>query len=112
MKVTAFTLIVLLLTASVLLIQYAIFLEINPETLIIREYRKSSTFHLRVDRAIYQTLSLMEGNKDPDQIEDIHYYITDGDKTFTNIPNGEVDFFKEEEYFAFENGQWSVGENT
>ena len=112
MKVTAFTLIVLLLTASVLLIQYAIFLEINPETLIIREYRKSSTFNLRVDRAIYQTLSLMEGNKDPDQIEDIHYYITDGDKTFTNVPNGEVDFFKEEEYFAFENGQWSVGENT
>ena len=113
-KVAAFLLVVIFITAAVLQAQYVLYLDINPESLFIKEYKNSESFYNRVHSAFFETIALIEENQEISQDVDFYYYVTDGEKKHSNTKNTERSFFQqyEEGFYAYENGEWKVGENT
>ncbi len=111
---------VVLITAIVLQGQYIFLSELNPEALIIKEYKHSDEFQREVRGAIFQTRDLLEYSEE--DVEDIlqkkveyYYYISDGkDRTYSNVENSNKAFFQQYKnaFYGLEKGRWEVGENT
>ncbi|MCR1897905.1 HAMP domain-containing histidine kinase [Irregularibacter muris] len=118
-KIIAFILTIVLVTAMVLQGQYMLYLGLNPESLLIKEYKASESFHRQVDIAISQTISRLENPEGIPEEVDYYYYITDGKEkgkeiTYTNAPEQNRNFFEKHEnaFYALEKGEWSVGKGT
>ena len=111
---------VVLITAIVLQGQYIFLSELNPEALIIKEYKHSDEFQREVRGAIFRTRDLLEYPEE--DVEDIlqqkveyYYYISDGkDRTYTNVENSNKAFFQQykDAFYGLEKDKWEVGENT
>jgi len=103
--------------ASVLLMQILIMANtgINPECLIIKQYKDSYDFKYNYVNAAYDDMyqTLVEGMQMPSDAN-YYYYISDGKKTYTNSKDTNRAFFSQfnNAFFAFENGKWSFGKNT
>lgn len=112
-KIVAFILVVIFITAAVLQIHYALNLNINPESLFVEDYKDSEEFYYRVDEAFFQTIGLIEREEKPLD-SNFFYYITDGEKEYSNTENPSRSFFQKHEdaFYGFEKGNWITGENT
>ena len=113
-KISAFLLVMLCLSLSVVLAQYGMYSDLNPETLLVDEYRQSSAFQQEVSGAFMEAESIMQGGSEPQEKLSYYYYISDGSMSYSNaVGEGKAFFEKyDKAFYSFENGIWSVGANT
>lgn len=114
-KIISFVLTVIFITAMILQVQYISYLNINPEVLLVKEYKNSEDFFQSyVYNASSEVTSLITNNgKIPENVK-FYYYITDGKKSYSNVKNANKSFFEKYDnaFYACEKGMWSVGKNT
>ena len=114
-KITAFILVIILITVSVAQVQRFIYRDFEIESSFVKEYKDSEDFVTdRVINAFHQTTDLIKsGNKIP-QNSGFYYYVTDGTKTFSNTENINKSFFEKYSNACYinEKGLLSFGKNT
>lgn len=113
-KVTAFILVVILISGSVSLLLYSKYAGSDIEPLFEKEFKNSETFFGNyVNPALLDAEEVIRTGEDPLK-KDYYYYISDGKKTWSNTKNTDRQFFEnyDRAFFAFENGQNAYGENT
>jgi signal transduction histidine kinase len=114
-KTAVFILTVIMIVLTVVLFQLVSYNDIIPESLIIREYKKSEYFLTHeVKNAWYEVTSLMEKNEEVPESVHYYYFISDGEKTYSNVEGKDKNFFKqfEKAFYSYEKGTWTIGENT
>jgi len=114
-KIIAFILVVIFITAAVVQFQYISYQNIIPESLFIKEYKESEDFlYYQVSNTLHEVTSTIESGEDVPKDSTYYYYVTDGEKTYSNTQNKDKSFFEKYEnaFFALENGSWTVGKNT
>ncbi|WFA09335.1 HAMP domain-containing sensor histidine kinase [Tissierella sp. Yu-01] len=121
-KLIAFILTVILISTAITLLLYVDIKGYNPETIIVSEYKDSSTgFSQDVSDAFHRTYWLMRdrelGNEGEITLpENINYffYITDGETILTNREDYSREQFAKykESFFAYEKGRMAYGEDT
>ena len=112
-KFVAFSLAVLLITASMVQITYIYNSDINPEVVFVEDYTQSETFiDGKLSRAIRVVINhFINDTEIITQEPDYLYYITDGEKTNHNASL--EDILKHEKYlYQYVNQEWYYGENT
>ena len=114
-KVIVFILVVISITQVILQLQYLVYQKINPECLLVSEYKDSDTF---MNEYVYNALNspslVIVGGSEMPKHTDYLYYFTYDNKTYTNTQNTDKKFFEhyDNAFYAFEKGVWSVGKNT
>ncbi len=113
-KVIAFILVVICITAAVVQAQYLTYQNPKLEALFVKEYKDSDDFLQNYAYNAIESASLMLNGKDKLQNSSFYYYISDGEKTYSNTENKDRSFFQQygSAFYAFEKGAWSFGENT
>ncbi|MBP1743544.1 MAG: hypothetical protein H6Q58_522 [Firmicutes bacterium] len=114
-KISAFLVVMLCLSLSVVLAQYGMYKDLNPETLLAKEYRQSSTFNQdEVYSAFMEAEAIIVRGEAPQESLPYYYYISDGSRTYSNAGDAGKAFFEkyDKAFYSFENGVWSVGTNT
>jgi signal transduction histidine kinase len=95
--------------------QFVSYKDIIPESLIIREYSKSEYFLTHeVRNAWYEINSVMEKRGEVPETAHYYYFISDGEKTYSNVEGKDKNFFKQFDnaFYSYEKGSWTIGENT
>jgi len=115
-KFIAFILTVLLLTATVLQVQYLAYQGLDVEPYFRKKYNESMKFSNEIWYAFHLAMNLIErgeGYQVPEDI-DFYYYIDDGDKKYTNAPGEDKSFFAQNDqaFYAYEKGELTLGTNT
>ena len=113
LKFIAFTLTVILITASIVQMNYVYNSDINPEVVFVEDYTQSEAFiSNKLSRAIREVSNHFINDTEIIRPEPEYlYYITDGEKTKNNASL--TDILEHEKYlYLFENEQWKHGENT
>lgn len=114
-KTAVFILTVILIVLTVAQFQFVSYNEIIPESLIISEYSKSEYFLTQeVRNAWYEINSMMENRGEVPEYAHYYYFISDGEKTYSNVEGKDKNFFKQfdKAFYAYEKGAWTIGENT
>jgi hypothetical protein len=85
-KFIAFTLAVLLITASMIQLTYINNSDVNPEIIFVEEYTQSETFiYRKLSRSIHEVINhFINDTEIITQEPEYLYYITDGEKTKHN----------------------------
>lgn len=115
-KIIAFILTVTLAAAAWMQIVFIASQDINPECLIIKEYKDSYSFVngyvYDAYARVYDALSEEDIKIPSDRV--YYYYASNGQKTYTNVENTKKAFFAQysDAFFACEKGEWTFGENT
>ena len=112
-KFIAFSLTVVLITASMVMMNLIYDSEVNPEVLFVENYVQSETFvYGKLSRAVRDVINHFVNDTESIKPEPEYlYYITDGEKAKYNA--GLDDILEHEKYlYLYENEQWSYGENT
>jgi signal transduction histidine kinase len=114
-KIIVFLFTVILAAAAWMQLLFISSQEINPECLIIKEYKDSFSFeNSYVDNAYtHVSRTLLEGEAMPLNA-DYYYYVNDGKKSYSNVKSTNRAFFAQygDSFYAYENGEWTFGENT
>lgn len=110
--------VVILLTASMVQLLYMAYLDINPESILVKEFKDSQTeFIPEFDNAIYWTYDFVENYQNyrglPEDIDYVFYVKGDGIET-TNSKTYTKEFFSsfKDAFFSYENGVITLGDNT
>ncbi|MEQ8156378.1 MAG: HAMP domain-containing sensor histidine kinase [Clostridiaceae bacterium] len=113
-KITAFLLVVILITAAVAQMQYIAYKSISMERLFVSEYRDSTSFSRDFYNAFNQVKTAMEKGSAVSGDSGFYYYITDGSKVLSNAQNTDKSFFEQFDkgFYAFEKGVWLAGKNA
>jgi len=114
-KAAVFILTVIMITLTVAQFQFISYNDIIPESLIIREYSKSEYFLTQeVRNAWYEINSMMENRGEVPEYAHYYYFISDGEKTYSNVEGKDKNFFKQfdKAFYSYEKGTWTIGENT
>lgn len=128
-KFTAFLLVVIIITSSVVETMYVLGVDTNFESLFYKEYKDSDSFYYEVRGAYNDALSILRDHakesvevktQSNEAIREIkrdiqyYYYISDGKNVYTNAPSKDKSYFKQfdEAFYAYENGNWTFGKNT
>lgn len=113
-KTIAFILVVIAITTVIVEIQYIVYKNINTEVLFIEQYKDSDEFITKYFANAERTCLAITNNKKVQQDIKFYYYITDGDKTYSNTENTDKSFFEryDSAFYAFEKGVKTVGKNT
>ena len=112
-KFIAFTLAVLLITASMIQLTYIYNSDINPEIIFVEEYTQSETFiYRKLSRSIHEVINhFINDTEIITQEPEYLYYITDGEKTKHNASLEEL--LEHEKYlYQYVNHEWYYGANT
>lgn len=112
-KVVAFFLVVLLITAAVVQMQYLFCLRKNPEVLFVKEYKESGEFDRKVNNTFLQIIECIENEQEIGKDADFYYYIADGNKEYSNVENPSKNFFEqyEDTFYGLEKGNWEQGKH-
>nr|WP_300094816.1 HAMP domain-containing sensor histidine kinase [Sedimentibacter sp.] len=114
-KTAVFILTVIMITLTVAQFQFISYNNIIPESLIIREYSKSEYFITQeVRNAWYEINALMENRGEVPKSAHYYYFISDGEKTYSNVERKDKYFFAQfdKAFYSYEKGEWTIGENT
>jgi len=114
-KTAVFILTVILIVLTVVQFQFVSYNDIIPESLIIREYSQSEYFLTQeVRNAWYEINSVMENRGEVPKSAHYYYFISDGEKTYSNVEGKDKNFFKQfdKAFYSYEMGTWTIGENT
>jgi signal transduction histidine kinase len=114
-KTAVFILTVILIVLTVVQFQFVSYNDIIPESLIIREYSRSEYFLTQeVRNAWYEINSVMENRGEVPKSAHYYYFISDGEKTYSNVEGKDKNFFKQfdKAFYSYEMGTWTIGENT
>lgn len=114
-KTAVFILTVIMIVLTVAQFQLVSYNDIIPESLIISEYNKSEYFiNQEVRNAWYEVTSKMENKEEVPESVHYYYFISDGEKTYSNVEGKDKNFFKQfdKAFYSYENGSWTIGENT
>lgn len=114
-KTAVFILTVILIVLTVVQFQFVSYNDIIPESLIIREYSQSEYFLTEeVRNAWYEINSVMENRGEVPKSAHYYYFISDGEKTYSNVEGKDKNFFKQfdKAFYSYEMGTWTIGENT
>ncbi|MDF2616499.1 MAG: hypothetical protein K0Q47_1154 [Sedimentibacter sp.] len=114
-KTAVFILTVIMIVLTVAQFQFVSYKDIIPESLIIREYSKSEYFLTHeVRNAWYEINSVMEKRGEVPETAHYYYFISDGEKTYSNVEGKDKNFFKQFDnaFYSYEKGSWTIGENT
>lgn len=114
-KTVVFILTVILIVLTVVQFQFVSYNDIIPESLIIREYSQSEYFLTQeVRNAWYEINSVMENRGEVPKSAHYYYFISDGEKTYSNVEGKDKNFFKQfdKAFYSYEMGTWTIGENT
>lgn len=113
-KTIAFILVVIAITTVIIEIQYVTYKNINTEALFVKEYKDSDEFLVRYFANAEGICTAIINNKKVPQDIKFYYYITDGDKTYSNTENTDKTFFEQYDnaFYAFEKGVMTIGKNT
>lgn len=88
---------------------------INPECLIIKQYKDSNSFISRYVSDAYNDAyqTLHEGGKMPES-SSYYYYISNGKQTYTNVSSTNKAFFAQYDsaFYSYEKGLLTFGANT
>ncbi|NLJ97956.1 MAG: HAMP domain-containing histidine kinase [Tissierellia bacterium] len=116
-KILAFILTVVLITGIWLQIQYISYSDTpTVESLFVKEYRYSEAFlYGDLQPAINNMEYIIE--EDDEQVsKDLkyYYYVSYGDKSFSNAPDSDRAFFEQygKNFYAFEKGEWEPKDNV
>lgn len=115
LKTAASVLLVLLITAQTVFVQYLYYQGKNPDSLFVENYKDSESFAAEVSKAINFSIDTLGGKTVPqNKYVEFYYYINDIDNTWTNVKDTSREFFAQNDsaFYAFDNGNWAVGENT
>lgn len=114
-KTAVFIFTVILIVLTVVQFQFVSYNDIIPESLIIREYSQSEYFLTEeVRNAWYEINSVMENRGEVPKSAHYYYFISDGEKTYSNVEGKDKNFFKQfdKAFYSYEMGTWTIGENT
>lgn len=115
-KLIAFMTVVILIAASMVQLLYIVYTDINPESILVKEYKDSETDFVYVfQHAIRETYEFINNYPRglPDDIEYLFYVKTDGIET-TNSKTYSKEFFAshKDAFYAYEKGAITLGEYT
>lgn len=113
-KIIIFILFVIFITAAVVQMQYAVYRNINPESLFVKEYKDSEQFAYYANSALQDTIDIIVNENITLRNFGYIYHITNGENTYSNTQNADKSFFEQfnSAFYAYENGIWTFGENT
>lgn len=111
-KCIVFTLATILITLTFMQLVYIQYIDVDLESVFVRDYKVSRTFAYEVNRAIKNTYSLLKYDTDAKLINVNYFYLLKYDsKFFSNAPIYYKRFFEayEDTFFSYEDGIYTVG---
>ena len=115
-KFIAFIMVVALITTALIQLIYVSYLNINPESLLVEEYKDSQTeFVNEFNYAIHQTYDFINDfpRHIPNDLDYLYYIKTDGmENTNSKIYTKEFFASHKDAFFAYEKGVITLGEST
>ena len=114
-KTIAFILVVILFTASVYTTGYLFYRGVNPEVLLVSDYKDSNEFESEVYNSLNYLYATLEGNETYRDIsEGVEYYISDGEKIYKSSEKITPESLKKNAgaYFKYVDGVFYVPENV
>ena len=114
-KTIAFILVVILFTASVYTSGYLFYRGVNPEVLLVSDYKDSNEFEREVYNSLNYLYARLEGNETYRDIsEGVEYYISDGEKIYKSSEKITPESLKKNAgaYFKYVDGVFYVPENV
>ncbi|MDF2541469.1 MAG: hypothetical protein K0S47_1187 [Herbinix sp.] len=117
-KVVAFLLMVAAITAAVAQVQYIAFRGLDPEIVLVKDYKDSNDFAYEATKALNEVPNVYDRYEIPEDCG-YYYYFYNGKKEFDNIPDhGNYGIPKDtymnhnECYYSYEDGIWTFGTDT
>ncbi|MBC8587969.1 sensor histidine kinase [Paratissierella segnis] len=111
-KCIAFALATVFITLAFMQLVYIKYINVDLESIIVREYRESKSFAYEVNKAISTTYKILESNTivEPGEIN-YFYLIKDDERIFSNAPIYYRNFFEryKDTFFSYENGMSTIG---
>lgn len=113
-KVTAFILVIALITAFAAIAMYLYYTDIELESLIVENYKDSKVFMNQVETALSQAYYTLDTGAAPMGTVPYYYYISDIRSVWTNSDDTEKHFFEQysDARYMLENGVWTFGPGT